>query len=142
MSDTVNKLDPKTVNYGSWPRDGILRVVLISDTHMQHRKLVMPKGDMLIHAGDFTNKGRAKDIKDFDDWLGEMDYKHKIVVFGNHDTETDALAIRKDGRGNICRYKKKNNFIFTTNAVETTLENAKVLKNETIIIEVVLMVLS
>ena len=112
MSATVNKLDPKTVNYGSWPREGILRVVLISDTHMQHRKLDMPKADMLIHAGDFTNKGRAKDIKDFDDWLGEMDYKHKIVVFGNHDTETDALAIMKDGRGNIVNMKRKITLFF------------------------------
>ena len=59
----------------------------------------MPKGDLLIHAGDFTNQGRAKDIKDFDDWLGGLDYIHKIVVFGNHDTETDALAIKKAGRG-------------------------------------------
>ena len=95
----MQKLDPNTLGHGSWPREGILRVVLISDTHMQHRKLVMPKGDLLIHAGDFTNQGRAKDIKDFDDWLGGLDYRHKIVVFGNHDTETDALAIKKAGRG-------------------------------------------
>jgi hypothetical protein len=46
-------------------------------THMHHRKLIMPKGD-------FTNQGRVKDIKDFDEWLGELDYRHKIVVFGNH----------------------------------------------------------
>ena len=99
MSETVQKLDHKAVPMDSWPREGVLRLVLISDTHMQHRKLVMPKGDVLIHAGDFTNKGRVKDIKEFDSWLGELDYEHKIVVFGNHDTETDRRAIRKDGRG-------------------------------------------
>ena len=99
MNENIKKLDPNTLPLGSWPKEGILRVVLISDTHMQHRKLVMPKGDLLIHAGDFTNKGRKKDIKDFDDWLGSLDYKHKIVVFGNHDTETDILAINKAGRG-------------------------------------------
>ena len=99
MPETVPKLDPKPVPMDSWPREGVLRLVLISDTHMQHRKLVMPKGDVLIHAGDFTNKGRVKDIKEFDSWLGELDYAHKIVVFGNHDTETDRIAIRKDGSG-------------------------------------------
>ena len=119
MSEQVQKLDPNTLGHGSWPREGIMRVVLIFDTHMQHRKLVMPKGDLLIHAGDLTNKGRAKDIKDFDDWLGGLDYRHKIVVFGNHDTETDALAI-----------------IFLLVAVETTIENAIVFKNATVEIEV------
>ena len=99
MPETVQKLDDKAVLMDSWPREGVLRLVLISDTHMQHRKLVMPKGDVLIHAGDFTNKGRVKDIKEFDSWLGELDYAHKIVVFGNHHTETDRRAIRKDGRG-------------------------------------------
>ena len=99
MLGAVNKLDNKTAPTDAWPREGFLRLVLISDTHMQHRKLVMPKGDVLIHAGDFTNKGRVKDIKEFDSWLGELDYAHKIVVFGNHDTETDSLAIKRDGRG-------------------------------------------
>jgi predicted phosphodiesterase len=94
----VQKLDSKTLGHGSWPREGIMRMALISDTHIQHMKLVMLKGDMLIHAGDFTNKGREKDITDFDDWLGGLDYRHKIVVFCNHDTETDALAIKKSGR--------------------------------------------
>jgi len=119
MLGAVNKLDHKTVPTDAWPREGFLRLVLISDTHMQHRKLVMPKGDVLIHAGDFTNKGRVKDINEFDSWLGELDYAHKIVVFGNHDTETDSLAIRRDGRV----------------AEETTLENGIVLKNDTIVIE-------
>lgn len=101
MPDTVHKLDPKSVTIEAWPREGILRLVLISDTHMQHRNLVMPEGDVLIHAGDLTNKGRVKDIKEFDDWLGELEYKHKIVVFGNHDTENDSIAIRKAGRGEV-----------------------------------------
>lgn len=119
MSESVNKLDPQTLTLGSWPQEGIMRIVLISDTHMQHRKLVMPEGDLLIHAGDFTNKGRKMDIKDFDDWLGGLDYRHKIVVVGNHDTETDILAINKAGRVEI----------------ETIPENAVVLKNEKVDIE-------
>ena len=31
-----------------------MRLVLISDTHNQQRSLVVPAGDALVHAGDFT----------------------------------------------------------------------------------------
>jgi hypothetical protein len=41
-------------------REGVVRLVLISDTHNKHRQLVMPAGDLLIHAGDFTERGRAR----------------------------------------------------------------------------------
>jgi len=63
-----------------------IRIVLISDTHNRHRSLKLPKGDILIHAGDFTNNGKEKEIKDFDAWLSTLDFQHKILVPGNHDT--------------------------------------------------------
>ena len=31
-----------------------MRIVCISDTHEFHDELVLPQGDLLIHAGDFT----------------------------------------------------------------------------------------
>ena len=37
--------------------DGVIRIVLISDTHNKHKMLELPEGDILIHAGDFTNDG-------------------------------------------------------------------------------------
>ena len=54
-------------------REDVVRVVLISDTHNLHKTLQMPKGDILIHAGDFTNDGTQKEIKDFDSWLSGLD---------------------------------------------------------------------
>ncbi len=36
-----------------------MRIVCISDTHSMHREIVVPDGDMLIHAGDLTMKGSA-----------------------------------------------------------------------------------
>lgn len=66
-----------------------MRLVLISDTHGQHRKLSMPDGDILIHAGDFTDFGSERHFLDFNNWLGGLDYKHKIVVAGNHETLLD-----------------------------------------------------
>lgn len=62
-----------------------IRCVLISDTHGCHRELVLPEGDVLVHAGDFTRSGLRDDAVDFNDWLGEQPHKHKIVVFGNHE---------------------------------------------------------
>ena len=45
----------------------------------------MPDGDLLIHAGDFTNYGKKEHIIDFNSWLGELPHKHKVVVNGNHE---------------------------------------------------------
>jgi predicted phosphodiesterase len=62
-----------------------MRLVLISDTHNQHGKIVLPKGDVLVHAGDFTMGGTESEITAFAAWLDEQDFAHKIVVAGNHD---------------------------------------------------------
>ncbi len=62
-----------------------LRVVMISDTHNWHRSLKVPEGDLLIHAGDYTRYGKLEDAVDFNDWLGELPHKTKIVVNGNHE---------------------------------------------------------
>ena len=77
-------------------REDAIRIVLISDTHNRHRTLQMPEGDMLIHAGDFTNNGKESEIKDFDSWLASLDYQHKILVPGNHDTGTEEKALLRD----------------------------------------------
>eukprot|EP00052_Salpingoeca_macrocollata_P006795 m.55959 g.55959 ORF g.55959 m.55959 type:complete len:209 (+) comp15661_c1_seq2:130-756(+) len=63
-----------------------LRCVCISDTHGQHRKLEIPDGDILIHAGDWTHFGKRSDAEDFNAWLGTLPHKHKIVVNGNHES--------------------------------------------------------
>lgn len=63
-----------------------LVLVLISDTHELHRDLVIPNGDLLIHAGDITmNSMSAEKLLDFNDWLGELPHAFRIVVPGNHD---------------------------------------------------------
>ena len=74
--------------------EGAVRIVLISDTHNRHEMLEMPEGDILIHAGDFTNNGTEQEIGEFDGWLASLNYEHKIVVPGNHDTGMDEKALR------------------------------------------------
>ncbi len=62
-----------------------LRLVFISDTHGLHRHLIVPEGDILIHAGDITQYGELRELIDFDDWLAHLKHPHKIVIAGNHD---------------------------------------------------------
>ena len=63
-----------------------MRLVLISDTHGLHRKLEVPSGDLLIHAGDFTLYSKPPSIvSDFNAWLGTLPHRFKIVIPGNHD---------------------------------------------------------
>jgi len=76
---------------GSVSRDEV-RLVLLSDTHGNHRNVQVPDGELLIHAGDFTWLSRSmKEVSDFNWWLGELPHRHKILVPGNHEffLETD-----------------------------------------------------
>ena len=61
-------------------------LVLFGDTHELHREVEVPAGDILIGVGDFTmfSKNLAA-IEDFNEWLGELPHRHKIVVPGNHE---------------------------------------------------------
>jgi hypothetical protein len=72
-----------------------IRVVCISDTHGDHEKLVLPTGDILIHAGDFTRFGRVDHAEKFNSWLAEQkvkgNFQHVIVVNGNHENNVCEL---------------------------------------------------
>jgi predicted phosphodiesterase len=62
-----------------------VRLVLLSDTHMHHRRLVVPDGDVLIHAGDATKRGTLAQLKSFAAFIQALPHRHKIVIAGNHD---------------------------------------------------------
>jgi Icc-related predicted phosphoesterase len=60
-------------------------IVAISDTHNHHHKVQLPKGDILIHAGDYSNIGTRADTIDFLDWFAAQPHAAKIFIAGNHD---------------------------------------------------------
>jgi predicted phosphohydrolase len=63
----------------------------MSDTHELHRELDVPDADILIHCGNFTMFSRSiKAVGDFNQWLGELPHRHKIVVPGNHELFLEA----------------------------------------------------
>lgn len=62
-----------------------MRVVCISDTHGLHEQLEVPEGDVLIFAGDATNKGSMVELASFARWFNKLPHAKKIFVPGNHD---------------------------------------------------------
>ncbi len=63
----------------------MIRLVIISDTHNLHDQIVVPDGDVLVHGGDFTGRGTPDEIRAFNDWLGTLPHRFRVVIAGNHD---------------------------------------------------------
>lgn len=61
------------------------RLVLISDTHGLHKKIRVPDGDVLVHAGDFCSGGDEWQARSFARWFLKQPHAHKVVIAGNHD---------------------------------------------------------
>lgn len=60
-------------------------VVAMADTHGFHDKLVVPDGDVLVHAGDLSEMGTRPQLERVRDWLRGLPHEHKVVIAGNHD---------------------------------------------------------
>ncbi len=61
------------------------KIVCISDTHLMHRLIEVPDGDIFIHSGDFLARGELHELSSFLDWLEQLPHKVKLMVPGNHD---------------------------------------------------------
>ena len=61
------------------------KIVCLSDTHNAHDEIVVPDGDILLHAGDATNRGTLEEIHAFARWFERLPHKHKVLIAGNHD---------------------------------------------------------
>lgn len=73
-----------------------MRLVLISDTHSQHDKVVIPECDVLVHAGDYSQVGSPQEIASFYSWLcNQTQAKHKVFIEGNHDMHADPTITTK-----------------------------------------------
>jgi Icc-related predicted phosphoesterase len=61
------------------------KFVAISDTHTKHEQLDVPEGDVLLHAGDITERGSVGDVIKFGAWLQDQPHDYKVIIAGNHD---------------------------------------------------------
>ena len=72
----------------------------------------MPAGDILIHAGDATLFGSEEHARSFNDWLGSLNYTHKVVVPGTH--EYNAAWLKRHGREVLSNARVLVDEAFTT----------------------------
>jgi predicted phosphodiesterase len=69
------------------------RFVCVSDTHnaLPNGAFKLPKGDVLIHAGDMTNQGSFKELQKTIKWIEEADFECKIIIAGMPQSCKDGL---------------------------------------------------
>jgi len=72
---------------------GTIRFVCVSDTHCAASMPVIPYGDVLLHAGDWTQTGGLREVAAFRDWLKSQKHARKICIAGNHDLTMDGSSI-------------------------------------------------
>ena len=58
-----------------------VRTVCVSDTHNLQPEV--PDGDVLLHAGDLTNRGTFDELQEQLDWLDKQPHRFKVVIAGN-----------------------------------------------------------
>uniref|UniRef100_A0A8C0UBY3 Metallophosphoesterase domain containing 1 n=1 Tax=Cyanistes caeruleus TaxID=156563 RepID=A0A8C0UBY3_CYACU len=75
----VQMVDP--VPHDAPKPPGYTRFVCISDTHSRTDPIQMPYGDVLIHAGDFTELGLPSEVKKFNEWLGNLGFMAGALIF-------------------------------------------------------------
>ncbi|KAK6042988.1 Ser/Thr phosphatase family protein [Cooperia oncophora] len=77
----------KTLRLDTPVFDNKVRFVCISDTHERLDEFlpIIPDGDVLIHAGDFTNYGDLGEVIKFNSEIGQLPHKYKLVIPGNHE---------------------------------------------------------
>lgn len=71
------------------------RFVCLSDTHNAcpaDGAFKLPKGDVLVHAGDLTRQGTFAELKKTLEWIEEADFEVKIVIAGNWPTRWCAIT--------------------------------------------------
>lgn len=62
-----------------------MRIVAVADTHLFHDELVIPDGDVFVHAGDLCRAGDLDELAEAVAWIAALPHRHKVIVAGNHD---------------------------------------------------------
>jgi Icc-related predicted phosphoesterase len=74
-----------------------MKLIFVSDTHNKLNQFAIPMGDILIHCGDWTGRGRDSEFNNFLKHLFKLPHKVKLIVAGNHDfcAESRALLVKE-----------------------------------------------
>ncbi|XP_076442536.1 metallophosphoesterase MPPED2-like isoform X2 [Babylonia areolata] len=121
-------------------REDHIRFVCLSDTHTMLEKQgpagleFVPKGDVLLHGGDFSNVGLPKDIKGFNDYLGLLPHTLKVVIAGNHDMTMDSEMVQCN-RQYLTRNFSIKESVFEEYLKEAGVENSRQLLTNCVYLE-------
>jgi hypothetical protein len=126
-SKVVREVKPSSL-FKAKKKKGSIRVVCISDTHGLVKDLKIPDGDVLIHAGDFTNAGEMSQIMELNELLGRLPHKHKIVIAGNHDISFQEGWYEAN-------WKRFNPYMESVRACRAALTNCTYLEDSEVVIE-------
>lgn len=81
------------------PKKDFVRFVFISDTHGRHREVShLPRGDVLVHAGDLSNSGKTETFEDVGDYFREFlggNRTQQESSYGSMPPEQNSPAFRK-----------------------------------------------
>lgn len=89
-----------------------MRVIILSDTHLMHSQVKVPDGDLLIHCGDYTNKGSNSDTLDFLNWFSAHNHSYKVWINGNHELGHDKGPMRQSKIDLYKSFTDKNKNLF------------------------------
>jgi len=94
-TNTVENVKPMDLNTPIYP--DMVRFVCVSDTHSLENRMPhqIPPGDILIHAGDFTNVGELKEVKEFNERLGILLFLYFEVLSFLTETFLSIIFIRE-----------------------------------------------
>ena len=105
-------------------KEGAIRILCISDTHEKHHKIPkhqLPKCDIVICAGDFTQFGSSEGTQSFCEWFSSLDAEYRVVIAGNHEITFDDYKNKPMMKSNIERLLRKT---------KLPLEKSKQIMNE------------
>lgn len=80
-----------------------MTILFLSDTHTFHNKLIIPKCDVILCAGDIGGRTNLKELNDFLIWFEKQPANKRIFCAGNHDIILDKKMGRKAKDGSIQR---------------------------------------
>ena len=65
--------------------DRQVRLVAVADTHLFHDELVVPDGDVFVHAGDMCQGGSLEELERAVRFIRALPHRTKVIIAGNHD---------------------------------------------------------
>mmetsp|Transcript_14216 Transcript_14216/g.21012 ORF Transcript_14216/g.21012 Transcript_14216/m.21012 type:complete len:177 (+) Transcript_14216:45-575(+) len=114
-------------------------VLHFSDTHNMHYRIeehfVIPKADIFLHTGDFTDNGSPQELANFVKWLTQISerFKHMLLIPGNHDWYTVRHLV---GQGNMTVEEALSPGFYNRLLQSYGLpSNARVLDHEEVVVE-------